>query len=244
MSRSPSVPRQDEPSHSSSDKESGVRPPYSRPSTLERKHNEKTSSSLRFRSQSQSRVDAVRRDSLYDNSYQESQYDGSSPILHSRTVVTHDSKHPPYLYGRDNYDYFSGTCRDSILRRKGESKNNDSNKRLTIPQSSCESGYYDGCFIKSDDIYDITDPVNDRTNIKILERDLLNLITKLGQRHGEAAKASVDEPPPYEATVTPKIYRSTTPLVSTPSSLSSSRRSSRDLTNIDGKKLHKKLVRK
>ncbi|XP_068203279.1 afadin- and alpha-actinin-binding protein B-like isoform X2 [Palaemon carinicauda] len=234
VSRAPSVPRQDDECSVFLERENNIRPSSSRPSTLERRR--KTSSTpYRFRSQSQSRLDAAKQDLMHSREEFSSfptHFEGD--LLHSKGVKNQDVKYSSLPY--NNLDHFSRVCRDNVA----ETKIPTPSKRLSVPQSACEGRCYQkylcghNCDYKDDD----------QTNLKILERDLLNLIVKIGQRHGEAATVSSEEPPPYEAVI-PKLYRSSTPRVSAPGSLASSRRSSRDLTNVDENhtRVHKPLVR-
>lgn len=242
VSRAPSVPRQDDESPVFSDRETSIRPSSSRPSTLERRRKAGSSTiPYRFRSQSQSRLDAAKKDVIYSReefSNFPSHFEGD--LAQPKGMNGQDVKYPSLAYG--NLDHFSKVYRDNATTPKVvETKCNTHSKRLTIPQSACEGRCYQRYLCGHNCDYK---DIDDQTNLKILERDLLNLIVKIGQRHGETAKVSYEEPPPYEA-VTPKILRASAPRARDPGSATSSRRSSRDITNDDEnqRRLHKRVVR-
>lgn len=232
-----------------SDKEgSNIRVHHSRPSTLERRRKPNAAmAALRHRSQSQSRLElTTKHDGLYD--YLPSRVEGEAR-LHSKRTGSPSNRYPPLTYSRESLNHFPADHKEDIVRLRVDPRTNNVSKRLTIPQSSCEGRFY-----QRDPPYDHHDvgehrdpaELEDSTKLKTLENDLLNLIAKIGQRHGEAAVLSPDNPPPYEE-VTPKIYKAAAHvLVSAPSSLSSSRRSSRDLSSVDDhcRRMHKQLVRK
>ncbi|KAK7083089.1 hypothetical protein SK128_015195 [Halocaridina rubra] len=241
VSRASSIPRQDE----SEEGEASALPPCSsRSSTLERRRKAKSAvASARYRSQSQNRLDLLKDSGLLHStvnySFEPGQADGE--LLVSKDSENLAQTPSPYKPGPENLAYFADGYRDDFINFRLANSPSSAKKRLTVPQASSDGKSFQNMFYGNDSV------AGETSKLKSLEADLLNLITKIGQQHGEAVGSLNDNPSAYEDSNARKLRRPPVKsLTSAPSSLSSSRRSSQDFSARDDQKenMHKQLIRK
>lgn len=229
---------------------SSVRPPISRPHTLERARRRPHSGMATsvYRSRSQSRGD------LTANIEQVSSRADSSHIP-SRTMCTarkkfQDHKHPVHISSKEGLKALPAGYQEGLAYLARDSRTSKAARRLVMPVSNSSERYsqedqYDDDH-KSIDISVEDYDVEVNRSLHTLETDLINLMAQIDQWHGEpSSDACVDNPPPYEEITQQKPYSRNVHsfLSSAPGSLSGSRRSSRDLNTVGNfsKGMHKPM---
>ncbi|XP_071548936.1 afadin- and alpha-actinin-binding protein B-like isoform X2 [Panulirus ornatus] len=253
VSRASSVPRLNkglEEQYLSDKGSSSVRPPISRPHTLERARRRPHSGMATpvYRSRSQSRGD------LTANIEQVSSRADSSHIP-SRTMCTarkkfQDHKHPAHISSKEGLKALPTGYQEGLACLARDSRTSKAARRLVMPVSNSSERYsqedqYDDDH-KSIDISVEDYDVEVNRSLHTLETDLINLMAQIDQWHGEPSSDScVDNPPPYEEITQQKPYSRNVHsfLSSAPGSLSGSRRSSRDLNTVGNfsKGMHKPM---
>lgn len=188
-----------------------------------------------YRSRSQSRGDLTE-----DN--EQVSIKGESSHIPSHTMCStkkkfQDCKHPSHISSKEGLNVLpAGYQEEMFYLGKDLRRTSKAARRLVMPVSNSSERY------SQEDQYDdhnnIDGIVEDydlevNRSLNTLETDLLNLMAQIDQWHGETASDSRDDnPPPYEEITQQKRYSGNVHslLSSAPGSLSSSRRSSKDLS--------------